>query len=71
MLQHERLIMRRTLIRLINPFMKWLLVSPFHGLVSKHYVLVGFNGRKSGKRYATPVEYARRDNQIFFITGKS
>jgi len=42
-----------------NPFIKWLLRSPLHFFVSKNMMLISFTGRKSGKRYATPVNYWR------------
>ena len=42
-----------------NPMMTWLIRSPFHSLVSKNMMLVSYTGRKSGKAYATPVNYFR------------
>jgi len=38
-----------------NPIMKWLIRSPLHGLVSKSMLVIGYTGRKSGKRYETPM----------------
>lgn len=40
-----------------NPFITWLLRSPFHGFMSKSTMLITFTGRKSGKTYTTPVNY--------------
>lgn len=56
--------------RLANPVMIPLLKSPLHGFVSDHLMLVTFTGRKSGKRYSTPVEYKREGDTIMFYTRK-
>ena len=42
-----------------NSIMKWLIRSPLHGLVSKSMLVIGYTGRKSGRRYETPVNYVR------------
>lgn len=57
-------------VRLQNPFMTWLLQSPFHGVVSKRYMLITFTGRKSGKQYTTPVQYKQIDDKIIFVTSR-
>src|SRR5262249_17743027 len=41
----------------INPVIRALLRSPVHGLMSKSLMLITFTGRKSGRRYTTPVRY--------------
>ncbi|MBX3085007.1 MAG: nitroreductase family deazaflavin-dependent oxidoreductase [Anaerolineae bacterium] len=56
--------------RIVNPFMKWLLKSPLHGIVSGHYMLVTVTGRKTGKLYTTPVEYRHKDQAIMVITSQ-
>jgi hypothetical protein len=53
-----------------NPFMKWLLRSPFHGVVSRMYMLITFTGRKSRTIYTTPVQYAQNDNTLYIITSE-
>jgi deazaflavin-dependent oxidoreductase (nitroreductase family) len=53
---------------IVNPVVGWLLHSPFHGLLSKHVLLITVTGRKSGKQYTTPVEYGRNGNQIVVIS---
>ncbi len=50
-----------------NRFMIWLLRSPLHSLVSKHVILITLTGRKSGKTYDVPVNYAR-DGQRLWVT---
>ena len=49
--------MSKTLYALINPVVKSILRSPFHGLMSRNTALLEFKGRKSGKTYTTPVSY--------------
>ena len=44
---------------IINPTMRVLLRSPVHGLLSRSLMLISFTGRKSGRRYTTPVRYIR------------
>ncbi|MCE7949140.1 MAG: DUF385 domain-containing protein [Chloroflexi bacterium CFX4] len=58
----------RQLIKLQNPMMRWLLRSRWHGAVSKHYVLLSVTGRKSGKVYHVPVQYAQAGNTLLILT---
>lgn len=51
-----------------NMVMKPLLVSPLHFLVSNHLLLLRFKGRKSGKLYATPVEYRQQGDELMIFT---
>lgn len=60
--------MRRLLNKLLNPFMKGLLLSPFHRLVSSSYTLITITGRKSGKLYTTPVQYGQQGEKLFVVT---
>ncbi|MFO1402673.1 MAG: nitroreductase/quinone reductase family protein [Steroidobacteraceae bacterium] len=55
---------------LINPTMRLLLRSPLHGLVSGSLMLIGFSGRRSGRRYVTPVRYVRAGDAIRCFTTK-
>ena len=55
---------------LINPAMRLLLRSPLHGLLSANLMLIGFTGRKSGRRYVTPVRYVRAGEMIRCFTTK-
>jgi deazaflavin-dependent oxidoreductase (nitroreductase family) len=63
--------MWKTFVRLQNPMMKWLLRSPLHFFVSGMYMLLSFTGRKSGKVYTTPVQYARDGQTLRVITSES
>ncbi len=47
------------LLQIVNPFVIWLLRSQFHGLVSGSLMLVTYTGRRSMRRYTTPVQYYR------------
>ena len=56
------------LFKIMNPLMKALLYSPFHGGVSKSLMLLSFTGRKSGKKFTIPVGYLRKDNTLIVFT---
>lgn len=58
----------RALFKIMNPLMKLMLLSPFHGGMSKRLMVMSFTGRKTGKRYATPVGYAREGDTISIFT---
>lgn len=53
---------------ILNRFMKTILRSPVHGLVSKNILLITFTGRKSGKTYTTPVSYSQDGEQVTIFT---
>ncbi len=50
-----------------NAMMKWILRSPFHGLISKGVILVTYTGRKSRKAYSVPVNYVQ-DGNVLYVT---
>ena len=54
--------------RLYNPVVRWLLRSPLHRLLSGSTILLTYTGRRSGRRYATPVGY-RRDGATLLAIG--
>lgn len=58
-------------VRIQNPFMKWLLRSPLHGMVSGMYLLMTFTGRKSGTVYTTPVQYHRDGKRVVVVTSRA
>ena len=45
-----------------------LLRSPFHGLLSRTMLLISFAGRRSGKTYTLPVNYARDGEAIVIVS---
>ncbi len=62
--------MRDLFNRLGNLFVKPLLRSPLHFLISGSVLLITFTGRKSGKVYSTPVQYRRTGDVVTFFTDK-
>ena len=42
-----------------NFFMKAIVNSPLHPLLGSHFAVITFEGRKSGKRYSTPINVTR------------
>ena len=54
---------------IINPLMRLILNSPFHGLMSAGLLLISYRGRKSGKEYTLPVQYTQDGKKIYIIPG--
>jgi deazaflavin-dependent oxidoreductase (nitroreductase family) len=54
-----------------NDFMAWVLRSPFHGILSGGMMLVTVTGRKSGRKYTTPVEYYREGDCLWVVTNRN
>lgn len=52
----------------INPVMRTLLRSPIHFFWSGSLMLITFTGRKSGRRFTTPVRYVRVDGLVRCFT---
>lgn len=59
------------LTNIFNPFMILLLRSPLHVLVSKSTLLITFTGRRSGKSYTTPVNYALDGDTLYIVSLRS
>jgi len=57
-----------TINDLYNPLVKFVLRSPLHPFISKSILLISFTGRKSGKLYSTPINYAIDGNTITLIS---
>ena len=53
-----------------NDFMSWVLRSPFHGMLSNGMMLITVIGRKTGKKYTTPVGYYRENGYLWVITSR-
>lgn len=56
------------LFRILNPIMVAMLRSPLHRAVSKSIMLLTFTGRKSGRRYTTPVSYFQENGTVYCFT---
>ena len=48
-----------------------ILFSPLHRLLSSKRLVLTFTGRRSGKRYATPVNYLQRGREVLITTDSS
>jgi hypothetical protein len=56
------------LFAIINPVMRLLLRSPLHWLLSNSLMLITFTGRKSGKKFTTPVRYIQAGDTVRCFT---
>ncbi|MHC1740392.1 MAG: nitroreductase family deazaflavin-dependent oxidoreductase [Anaerolineaceae bacterium] len=54
---------------IFNSIVRWILSSPFHGMMSNEVLLISFKGRKSGKHYTTPVQYIQVGQEIWIMVG--
>ncbi|MBI5842979.1 MAG: nitroreductase family deazaflavin-dependent oxidoreductase [Chloroflexi bacterium] len=50
--------------------MSAVLRSPFHGMLSNGMMLITFTGRKTGKKYTTPVGYFREGDTLWVLTSR-
>lgn len=55
---------------IFNRVFRVVLSSPLHGLLSKNLVLISFTGRRSGRRFITPVAYAQDGDTVLFSTNR-
>lgn len=58
-----------TMLRLWNPVMRRLLRSPLHGPLSRWFVVIEWQGQKSGRTYSTPVSCLIEDDRLLITTG--
>jgi hypothetical protein len=56
------------LFLIINPMMRFLLRSPLHFVQSRSLMLITFTGKKSGRRFTTPVRYVRVGDTVRCFT---
>jgi hypothetical protein len=54
--------------RVMNKVPATILRSPLHHMMSGKYLLLSFTGRKSGRRYTTPVAYLREGDAFLMTT---
>jgi deazaflavin-dependent oxidoreductase (nitroreductase family) len=55
--------------KIANPFVRLILRSPLHGMMSAAVLLITYRGRKSGKEYTLPVQYVQDGNHIYMVPG--
>lgn len=60
--------MTRTAAKLMNAAPRLILESPAHRVLSGRYVILQFTGRKTGRRYSTPVAYRQHGNRLLIST---
>jgi deazaflavin-dependent oxidoreductase (nitroreductase family) len=56
--------------KIANPFVRLILRSPLHGLMSAAVLSITYRGKKSGKEYTLPVQYAQEGKVIYIVPGK-
>src|SRR5215470_11409582 len=56
------------LLRRLNPVIVAVLRSPLHGLLSANLLVLGFTGRRTGRRYRLPLSYVERDGRLYLCT---
>ena len=54
-----------------NPFMKAILRSPLHPMMSKSVAVLSVSGKKSGKVYTFPVNYQRDGDEVWIMSMRS
>ncbi|MCQ3938856.1 MAG: hypothetical protein DPW18_17690 [Chloroflexi bacterium] len=54
-----------------NDFMAWVLRSPFHFVLSGGMMLITVTGRKTGRKYTTPVGYYREREHLWVLTSRN
>jgi deazaflavin-dependent oxidoreductase (nitroreductase family) len=63
-----------TLVQLstrLNPVFTAILRSPFHWLLSPPLMLITVTGRRTGRRYTTPVAYQQMADAIVILVGEA
>ena len=56
-------------VRYFNPFMRLVLGSRAHRMMSGQLMLLSFTGRRTGRSYTTPVSYVREGTDLFVPGG--
>ena len=54
----------------LNVPMRLLLRSPLHGVASRNLCILSYTGRRSGRRYATPLSYVREDGRVLLLSSR-
>lgn len=55
-------------LRRLRPLVAAILGSPLHGLLSGDVLLVGYTGRRSGRRYELPLSYVEQGGVLYLCT---
>jgi hypothetical protein len=62
--------MQALFYRALNGPMRVLLRSPVHGIASSNLCLLMYAGRRSGRRFETPLSYVRDGGRILLLTSR-
>lgn len=54
----------------LNPPMRALLRSPIHGVASKHLCILSYRGRRSGRKFETPLSFMREGNLVRLLSSR-
>jgi deazaflavin-dependent oxidoreductase (nitroreductase family) len=57
--------------KISNFFMKTIVNSPLHPLLGSNFAVISFEGRKSGKRYSTPINVTRDGDTFTAVSLRS
>jgi hypothetical protein len=57
-------------MRTANAVVATLLRSPMHRLLSGSMDLIRYNGRRSGREFTTPTQYARAGDDVIILVGR-
>ncbi|MCU4741311.1 nitroreductase/quinone reductase family protein [Natronoglomus mannanivorans] len=63
-----RSVARRIERRVVNPILLWILHSPAHWLLSGWVTVLTYEGRRSGRSFATPLLYRRAGDRVVLLT---
>jgi deazaflavin-dependent oxidoreductase (nitroreductase family) len=55
--------------KIVNPVVRLILRSPLHGILSGSLMILTCCGRKTGREYRLPVQYAQAGNVIYLVPG--
>src|SRR4030088_3229905 len=59
----------QSVMRYFNPFMRLVLGSRAHGMMSGQLMLLSFTGRRTGRSFTTPVSYVREGTNLLVPGG--
>ena len=59
---------QKLIYALINPVVRGLLRSPFHRVGSRNLAILCYQGRRSGRNFATPLSYVREGGLVRFLS---
>lgn len=56
--------------RVVNPLVRAILRSPWHRLLSGTVLVLTYTGRRTGRRYSIPVQYAPDQEALIVLVGQ-